>query len=58
MGLAFAIKLTCTPSRQARDKAKYMDICHWMSFVESNNLLAPHMGEQALLCARSCGSVR
>ncbi|KAG2437653.1 hypothetical protein HYH02_011034 [Chlamydomonas schloesseri] len=29
---------------KARDKAKYMDISHWMSFVESNNLLAPHMG--------------
>ncbi|KAG2422054.1 hypothetical protein HXX76_016309, partial [Chlamydomonas incerta] len=32
----------------ARDKAKYMDISHWMSFVESHNLLAPHMDRRAV----------
>ncbi|GFR46253.1 hypothetical protein Agub_g7803 [Astrephomene gubernaculifera] len=29
---------------KARDRAKYLGIDHWMSFLESNNLLAPHMG--------------
>ncbi|GLC59670.1 hypothetical protein PLESTB_001520500 [Pleodorina starrii] len=29
---------------KARDRAKYLSIDHWMSFLETNKLLAPHMG--------------
>ncbi|KAG2485524.1 hypothetical protein HYH03_015796 [Edaphochlamys debaryana] len=34
----------CYKLYKARDRAKYLAIDHWMSFMETNNLLAPHMG--------------
>ncbi|GIL96494.1 hypothetical protein Vretimale_2284 [Volvox reticuliferus] len=29
---------------KARDRAKYLSVDHWMSFLETNNLMAHHMG--------------